>query len=67
MPGDKMRLPDGYDVNGPPHKKENNYLRETQKFDQIVYFFDYLDDVFQKDISKKPYTIFRKSGKSLPY
>jgi len=53
MPGDKMRLPDGYDVNGPPHKKENNYMRETQKFDQIVYFFDYLDDVFQKDISKE--------------
>lgn len=53
MPGDKMRLPDGYDPNGPPRKKQNNYMIETKKFDQIVYFFDYLDDVFQKDISKE--------------
>ena len=53
MPSDKMRLPEGYNVYGPPKKKTNNYLKETEKYDQIVYFFDYLDDVFQKDISKE--------------
>lgn len=28
-------------------------MKETQKFDQIVYFFDYIDDVLQKDISNE--------------
>jgi len=52
MPSDKMKLPDGYDVYGPPKKKQNNYMKETNRYDQIVYFFDYLDDVFQHDITK---------------
>jgi Ca2+-binding EF-hand superfamily protein len=47
-----MALPPGYDINGPPKPKDNNYMRETEKYDQIVYFFDYVDDVFQKDIPK---------------
>jgi Ca2+-binding EF-hand superfamily protein len=51
MPGDIMAI-DGYDVYAPPHKKKNIYTQEAQKFDQIVYFFDYIDDVFQKKISK---------------
>lgn len=50
MPGDKMKLPPGYDVYGPPKKKANNYMKETERYDQIAYFFDYVDDVFQKDI-----------------
>ena len=53
MPGDKMKLPKDYDVYGPPHKKSNNYMQETEKLDQIVYFFDYIDDVLQKDISNE--------------
>ena len=51
MPGDKMKLPDDYDVYGPPFKKKNKYMQETEKFDQVVYFFDYIDDVFQKKMS----------------
>jgi len=51
MPGDKMKLPADYNVYGPPFKKPNNYMQETEKLDQISYFFDYIDDVLQKDIS----------------
>jgi len=46
-----MGLPSDYDVYGPPYKKKNNYMEETEKYDQISYFFDYMDDVLQKDIS----------------
>lgn len=48
-----MKLPDDYNVYGPPYKKKNNYMQETEKFDQVVYFFDYIDDLFQKDMSKE--------------
>lgn len=51
MPGDKMKLPSDYNVYGPPSKKPNNYMQTTEKLDQISYFFDYIDDVLQKDIS----------------
>jgi Ca2+-binding EF-hand superfamily protein len=48
-----MKLPDDYDVYGPPKKKQNNWIQETEKLDQIPYFFDYIDDIFQKEISKE--------------
>lgn len=49
-PGDKMGLGDNYNVFAGPKAKPNNYMKETEKFDQIVYLFDYIDDVFQADI-----------------
>ena len=53
MPGDQMGLGDDYNVFGGPMKKQNNYMKETEKFDQIVYFFDFIDDVFQADMVKE--------------
>jgi Ca2+-binding EF-hand superfamily protein len=53
MPGDQMGLGDDYNVFGGPFKKPNNYMKETEKFDQIVYFFDFIDDVFQADMVKE--------------
>lgn len=52
MPGDRMGLPPGYDVTAGPQKKDNRYLKETEKFDQVIYFFDYMDDVFQKPLAQ---------------
>ncbi len=53
MPGDQMGLGDDYNVFAGPKKKPNNYMKETEKFDQIVYFFDYIDDIFQEDMTKE--------------
>lgn len=63
MPGDRMKLPPGYDVYGGPKRKQNNYMAETEKFDQVVYFFDYLDDVFQKDVSKELAALLEEASK----
>merc|ERR1711934_633311 len=51
-PSDKMKLPGDYNVYGPPYKKKNNYIQEAGKLDQIQYFFDYIDDIFQKKVSE---------------
>lgn len=52
-PGDKMKLPDGYNVNGPPQKKENNWMIESGNLEQISYFFDYIDPIFQNLITNE--------------
>lgn len=48
-----MNLADGYNVFAGPKAKPNNYIKETEKYDQIVYLFDYLDDLFQADMVKE--------------
>lgn len=47
-PGDTMGLGEDYDVFAGPKVKGNNYMKETEKYDQIVYFFDYLDVILQE-------------------
>ena len=49
-PGDKMGLGDDYNVFAGPKAKPNNFMKETEKLDMIVYLFDYLDDMFQADM-----------------
>jgi len=49
-PGDQMSLDDKYNVFNGPIAKPNKYISETEKFDQIVYLFDYIDDVFQEEM-----------------
>lgn len=48
-----MGLKDDYNVYAGPRAKQNNYMKETEKFDHVVYLFDYIDDVFQADMAKE--------------
>lgn len=48
-----MGLADDYNVYGGPRAKPNNYMKETEKYDQIVYLFDYIDDILQSDMVKE--------------
>ena len=63
--GDDMGLGSDYDVYGGPKKKEIRYMKETEKLDMISYFFDYLDDLMQKDISIE-FEILAKSASLVP-
>jgi hypothetical protein len=46
-------LKNKFSISSGPILKYNNYIRHTENFDQVVYFFDYLDDIFQNVISKE--------------
>lgn len=63
-PSDKMKLPGDYNVYGPPYNKTNNYISAAGHLDQIQYFFDYLDDVFQKDLTGE-FTALIKDAKAV--
>jgi len=49
-PGDKM---ENYNPFGGPKVKPNPYVKTTERFDQIIYLFDYIDDLFQSDMIKE--------------
>jgi Ca2+-binding EF-hand superfamily protein len=63
--GDKIGLGPDYNVFNGPTPKKNMYMKETQKLDQIMYFFDYLDDVFQADITKE-FSQLLQAAKTVP-